>query len=66
MGFLKDFFMRHPIISILAGLVLLDRAEEAVMVHHAHKNGTVYYGRRYRVNVPYQQNKTTEAKEEEE
>ena len=44
MGFIKEFVMKHPVISVLVGLVLLNRAEDAVGVYYAQKGGYNYKG----------------------
>lgn len=53
MEFIKRFINDHPVISILAAFVLLNRAEDAIGVYRAQKGGYNYRGhyRTFTVNA---------------
>lgn len=52
MGFLKEFVMKHPFISMLILWGIGNRAEDAYYMHKAQKNGTTYKGHRFNHIMP--------------
>ena len=62
MGFLKEFIMKHPIISAIIAFSIADRVEDEVMMRRAMKNGMSYSGHRWRIG-PAEKTETTEVKE---
>lgn len=59
MGFLKEFVMKHPIISAIIAFSIADRVEDEVMMRRAMKNGMNYSGHRWKIG-PTEKPETTE------
>lgn len=51
MNFLKNFFMQHPILSLIAVFAIADRVEDHVMMNRALKNGMEYHGSNWNVTI---------------
>ena len=62
MGFLKEFIMKHPIISTIIAFSIVDRVEDEVMMRRAMKNGMNYSGHRWKIG-PAEKPETTETTE---
>lgn len=44
MSFVKEFIMRHPIISCCIGIFLVNKVEDNVNMRYARAHGTTYKG----------------------